>query len=217
MRSTGLTVGIEAQMRLYATLAMWSLCMGHAENKKRCGGAIRFVVPQLPTFEDENEALFDAKKALYKYSAMFLWSVSYGIIENKQKVVEAGGVEKLANLLKHKLADFDTMHAAAGALWHLCEISHTCNVLTADEAALRALVKTATQSGVAPNQIIVGCLALSSLANFSELSATQIKKARGFEALSRFTRQNDATKYESSFVWTTVKPLMDLLTSKYGC
>lgn len=191
--------------------------MGHVENKKRCGPAIKHVATHLETLRGaapEKDELFDARKSLYKYTAMFLWSASYGIVENKRGVVEAGGVELLASLLRHPLADFSTIHSAAGALWHLCELPETCNALTADAAAVRALVRAATEAGVAPNQIVVGCLALSSLANFAEKSADVVRNAGGFEALQRFTRSNDATKYESSFVWTTVKPLMDLLTSK---
>jgi hypothetical protein len=202
-------------MRLYSCLILWSLCMGHVENKKRCAPAIKYVVPQLETLRTDTDELFDARKTLYKYTAMLIWSVSYGIPDNKHAVVDAGGVELLALLLKHHLADFSLRHSAAGALWHLCELSHTCEALTADTVALQALVKTATEVGPPANQIIVGCLALSSLANYSDASANAVRDAGGFKALVKFTRSLDATTYETSFVWTTVKPLMDLITSKY--
>lgn len=66
---------------------IWSLCVGHVENKRKAGSALPALLKVLGN---------TTCKAVIASCTMALWSACYGIEENQKLVLQHGGIEILS-------------------------------------------------------------------------------------------------------------------------
>jgi hypothetical protein len=99
---------------------LWNLCIGHADNKKRAAAALPALTKQLGTLHEQPFSTL--VENLKEFSLMAIWSICYGIIENKKQVVESDGANLICMLLMKPEANFEIRYAASGAIWHISEL-----------------------------------------------------------------------------------------------
>lgn len=156
------------------------------------------------------------KEDLIQYTGRALWSLCYGIPANQQLLLAHKGVHLLIRVLKlqHPEVHWETRYTAAGALWHAAMQPEAASTIVRLSGA-PALIEL-SKSEQPATETFVPCLTLSTLLNHSAPDCIGTLKENGaLEAIGSWVRANDVLNFKSPFVWTTLKPLVSLLESKF--
>jgi hypothetical protein len=144
---------------------------------------------------------------IVEYATLALWSVCYGIPENINTTLDLNAVPTLIEILKIK-KPFRLPYAAAGALWKLAEESRGCEIIYNNGAF--DLLEDLTKRG--KDDCIVPCLALGTIVtNGINLKISPEK----LDCIHTFLVTKNPLTFPHKFVWTTVKPLKDLLECEH--
>eukprot|EP00727_Mastigamoeba_balamuthi_P004217 m51a1_g13793 hypothetical protein (421) ;mRNA; f:342637-344018 len=198
-----------ARMRESAAGVLWSLCVAHEQNKRRCAVAVAPLV----------RALSDADDGVSRMAAMALWSAAYGIPENQSSIVDAGAVPLLTGLILEEGRGQETKRAATGALWHLSYLPRARDGIASSARLLGWLIASTGEREDEVNgteHSLVAGLLLGSL-SASPGAAAAIEAAGGLGCLRAWVSARDSRVYTlRCLVWTTLRPLVDLLASQHG-
>eukprot|EP01124_Arcella_intermedia_P024555 TRINITY_DN4162_c0_g2_i1.p2 TRINITY_DN4162_c0_g2~~TRINITY_DN4162_c0_g2_i1.p2 ORF type:complete len:488 (-),score=101.56 TRINITY_DN4162_c0_g2_i1:1449-2912(-) len=195
---------------------IWRLSIGEVSNKKRAACCLETLLEVLKKSlaklkESPNAEESPFKKAV-QYCGMAIWSICYGIPENARKYLSLDGTPPIIEMLS--LPHFHIQYAAAGVVWHVSDVPE--GALQFHQSGVVDLLVGLIQSKMEKDDCIVPCFALGKM-------SSQIQKfywdipfdENKLLPINEFLKLKDPLKFQNPFVWTTVKPLIDLLECPY--
>eukprot|EP01105_Mastigella_eilhardi_P014649 TRINITY_DN3332_c0_g1_i1.p1 TRINITY_DN3332_c0_g1~~TRINITY_DN3332_c0_g1_i1.p1 ORF type:complete len:511 (-),score=153.27 TRINITY_DN3332_c0_g1_i1:26-1345(-) len=207
---TGVAPAVDALAA--ASSAVWVLCVGHAENKKRCGVAL----PQLLELLQVADA--KAMAETVEFATMAVWSACYGVEDNQRFVLDHGGVPLLAKLLSDTTLYESITHAACGAMWHLSTLQAArlplCDAGVMPRLALLSRNAYNQELHVGGSEVALFAALTISFITMEPITLAAAATADALAGVRAFVRGRNFHTYSlHNLVWTSISPLVQLLRS----